>query len=137
MTDGQDDDVKEYYDEFAKKVFVRDFEVRTRRHDAVRMLCEEFIPAGCRILEIGCGSGINTHFLQRHGSEVLALDIGENNIAIASEYANTANTSFKMLDITRQADEIRSHGPFDAVLLADVIEHIPLDKHAELFANIE
>ena len=47
------------------------FEHQRRRTHAV---LDEWIPAGGRVLEIGCGTGIDTAFLARRGNEVVACD---------------------------------------------------------------
>jgi ubiquinone/menaquinone biosynthesis C-methylase UbiE len=47
------------------------FEHQRRQTHAV---LAEWIPAGSRVLEIGCGTGIDTEFLARRGSEVVACD---------------------------------------------------------------
>jgi SAM-dependent methyltransferase len=130
-------DVREFYNRFAGEVLIEDFRRLNLRQDAVRRLCREFIPAGARVLEIGCGAGINVRHLSRFAGRVVGVDISERNIEIAKEYAGSANTEFRVLDVIHGAGELAALGPFDAVVLPDVIEHVPLERHHQLFAAVE
>lgn len=130
-------DVKEFYDEFAGRVLMRDFYFLNLRQDAIRRLCKKFIKRNDRVLEIGCGVGIITKYLQSISSYVLAVDIGENNVRIAREYAASRNCEVRRLDIIEEADKLGSDQKFDVVLLPDVIEHIPKSNYRKLFATIE
>lgn len=128
--------VREFYDRFSVRYLLRDFNIINLRHRAIAKLCRTFIPSEARVLEVGCGAGILTRVLQGHAREVMSLDISEKNILVASTYAPASNTTFHRADITElSAADLK--GSFDAVLIADVIEHIPLDKHAAVFRVIE
>ncbi len=130
-------DVRKFYDRFAGEVLMEDFRRLNLRQDAVRRLCKEFIPDGARVLEIGCGAGINVRHLSRFAAHVVGVDISERNIKIAKEFAGSSNTEFKVLDVIHGAGELAALEPFDAVVLPDVIEHVPLERHHQLFAAVE
>jgi SAM-dependent methyltransferase len=59
-----------------------------------------YIPAGQRILDIGCGNGYSTAIFARQAEHVVAIDYSEPMIARAkSEYGNVPNISFEVRDI--------------------------------------
>lgn len=47
--------------------------LRARTHSTLA----KWFPAGCRVLEIGCGTGLDTHFLASRGVRVVACDPSE------------------------------------------------------------
>jgi ubiquinone/menaquinone biosynthesis C-methylase UbiE len=76
-----------------------------------------------RILEVGCGPGIQTVRLARHGKEVVGLDIAEDLMAVAQERCRSfPNVRFVKEDA--RALSFRD-GSFDLVFsYGDVISHI-------------
>jgi trans-aconitate 2-methyltransferase len=130
-------DTKEYYDGFSRRVLVRDFRYLNLRHEAIKSLYGRFIPRGARVLDVGCGVGILARFLQKKASFVLAVDISEENVRVASRYAGSDRCEVRRLDIVEEADELVKYGSFDAVVLPDVIEHIPKADYPGLFAAVE
>jgi 2-polyprenyl-3-methyl-5-hydroxy-6-metoxy-1,4-benzoquinol methylase len=134
---GHSSEVKDFYNRFAGEVLLEDFHRLNLRQDAVRRLCKEFVPPGARVLEVGCGVGINAKYIQRIASRVVGVDISDRNIEIAKEYAGSPRAEFRVLDILERADELDPLGPFDVVVLPDVIEHVPKNRYPGLFAAIE
>jgi SAM-dependent methyltransferase len=135
MTTGTE--VERFYDAFAGTTLLLDFRRINERQRAVQALCDRFVPDGARVLEIGCGAGIISRHVARRARRLLAVDISGNNVELAKRFAGGPGREFKVLDVLADGDKLRDEEPFDAVLLADVIEHIPLDRHAELLALIE
>ena len=131
------DEVREFYDDFAGRVLLQDFLRPNARHDAIKKLCDTHIRPGSKVLEIGCGAGIITKHLSATASKVFSIDISENNVQLATMYAGGANVELAVVDVIEQPQALDRLAPFDAVLLADVIEHIPVDKHPAVFASIE
>jgi SAM-dependent methyltransferase len=130
-------DVREFYDDFSKRVLVRDFSYVNRRHEAVKELCKRFVTPGSMILEIGCGVGIVTKFLAKSAKRVVGIDISPKNIEIARQFAGSAKVHFEVLDAVTESHRLAAHGTFDVVVMADVIEHIPKNHHRKLFAALE
>ena len=127
------DNVKKYYDNFSKEVLVEDFRKRNLRQVAIRDLCKRFIPTGARVLEIGCGTGIISKFLSKTASLVFSIDISPNNIKVAKAYASSEINHFEVMDVCRETKKLAGQAPFDAIVLPDVIEHIPLSEHRKIF----
>ena len=107
------------------------------RQDAIRDMIKRRVPRGANALEIGCGVGIITKALQRRAAHVVSIDISGENVEIARLYAAAGNTEFLVVDILEGAEALDRFGKFDVVLLADVVEHIPIPRYGDLFAAIE
>lgn len=76
---------------------------------------------GARVLEIGCGTGLNTVWISGLARKVTACDHSEQMLALARKRAEADHVDFHPIDLTR-------HWPFDAVydVIVDqlVLEHI-------------
>jgi 2-polyprenyl-3-methyl-5-hydroxy-6-metoxy-1,4-benzoquinol methylase len=129
-------EVRDFYNRFVKDVLLLDFYRFNLRQDAIRSLCDEFVPSGARVLEIGSGVGIIAKHLAKRASFVLGIDISERNIMVARAYAGAKHCRFEVMDVLAEADALEAHGTFDIVLLPDVVEHIPKDRYRDLFATI-
>lgn len=130
--------VRQYYNTFSSQTLLRDFVQLNPRQQAIKHLCAEYLNPGLRVLEIGCGAGILTNFLSKNAAHVTAVDISDANIAIASAYNHKrTNIRFLLQDILTDASEIEQGKPYHFVLFADVIEHIPLEKHPQVFNLVE
>jgi SAM-dependent methyltransferase len=130
-------EVREYYDKFSGRVLIRDFHYVNLRHEAIKSLCQRFIAPGSAVLEVGCGVGIISKFLGKTASRVFGIDISPKNVELAREFAAASNVSFDVIDIVKQGQDLEKHGPFDVILAADVIEHIPKDEYGGVFSRLE
>ena len=75
-----------------------------------------------RTLEIGCGTGKNTVWLQTISKEIVAVDLSEQMLLKAKEKITSSNVRFQQADITQPwtfADK-----PFDLITFSLVLEHI-------------
>ena len=80
--------------------------------------------AGLSVLDIGCGGGLVAEPLARLGATVTGIDPGEANILAASAHAQGMGLAIDYRIAT--AEEIAASGvTFDAVLLLEVVEHVP------------
>jgi len=78
---------------------------------------------GLRILDAGCGNGYISSELARRGHSVIGVDAAEDGIEICRQtYGGSENLSFHCLSI--YDSELQSLGSFDAVVSAEVIEHL-------------
>jgi 2-polyprenyl-3-methyl-5-hydroxy-6-metoxy-1,4-benzoquinol methylase len=130
-------ETKAYYDDFSRRVLMQDFRYLNLRHEAIKSLYRRYVPRGTRVLDIGCGVGILARFLQKTAAFVLAVDISEENVRVAREYAASDRCEVRVLDVIDQADELRSYEKFNVAVMPDVIEHIPQENYERLFTSIE
>ncbi len=84
------------------------------------------------VLEIGTGVGVITEFLSKRIKEVKSIDISSNNLNIAKKHLNN-NVTLIEGDIL----DLELKGNFDLILLLDVLEHIPKEKHTSVIKKIK
>lgn len=74
------------------------------------------------ILEIGCGTGKNTHLLSHIGETVHAIDFSERMIALAKEKLKYSHVTFSVADLTHPWHYANSS--VDLITCNLVLEHI-------------
>jgi 2-polyprenyl-6-hydroxyphenyl methylase/3-demethylubiquinone-9 3-methyltransferase len=79
---------------------------------------------GLAVLDIGCGGGLIAEPLTRLGAEVTGIDPAPENIAAAKAHAEGAGLDIRYRAETAEA-LAASGAAFDAVLLLEVVEHVP------------
>jgi 2-polyprenyl-6-hydroxyphenyl methylase/3-demethylubiquinone-9 3-methyltransferase len=78
---------------------------------------------GLRLLDIGCGGGLLAEPMARLGANVVGIDAGERNIAIARLHAEKSGLAIDYRATTAEA--LASAGEtFDIVLNMEVVEHV-------------
>jgi SAM-dependent methyltransferase len=82
---------------------------------------------GNEVLEIGAGHGTFTEMLARKAKRVVASDLSERCVSRLRERFS-AEESVKILH--GSVDSAAAHGPFDSVILINVLEHIEDDDSA-------
>lgn len=80
------------------------------------------IPAGARVLDVGCGYGEVARSIAERvpGCTVLGVDLNAPRIAQAQARANPANVSFMVADATAGLPA----GKWDTVVLSNILEHL-------------
>jgi 2-polyprenyl-6-hydroxyphenyl methylase/3-demethylubiquinone-9 3-methyltransferase len=83
---------------------------------------------GLRILDVGCGGGLVCEPLALAGANVTGIDVSEMSIQVAKRHAKASE-----LDITYIHEHAQNFieintTPFDVVINAEVIEHVPNQK---------
>jgi 2-polyprenyl-3-methyl-5-hydroxy-6-metoxy-1,4-benzoquinol methylase len=130
--------VRQFYNAFSVQVLLGDFVQLNPRQQAIKALCAAYLSPDFSALEIGCGAGILTNVLSKHAASVTAVDISDMNITVASEYnRNQTNITFVLQDILTDSTQIEQKGPYDFILFADVIEHVPIEKYRQVFTLVE
>lgn len=127
--------IKEFYDGHAVNVQEK-VGVNIRHRSILSKLLRAGLKEHHRVLEVGCGVGTLTELIVRKlkSGALVATDISEQAISLAREkHGNKRNISFKVTDMS----DFVTEGRFDVVVLPDVLEHIPEEQHAALFALIE
>lgn len=133
-------EVSAYYDEFTQTRFSTYSPGSNKRIEmAINRILSNARP-GVRILEIGCGVGIVTERLHDCIPEVRiwACDTSAEAIRVAAGRFQSDRLDFKRFDVLEEFDAIREWvaEPVDLVVLVDVIEHIPQEKHEGLLQDI-
>ena len=97
----------------------------------------EYILSKCnihdkRVLDIGCGGGILSEQLHKHGAIVTGIDSSSKSITIARQHAEEQNYDIKY--INKSIFDITDCDSFDFIVCFEMIEHI--DKPNELIKKI-
>jgi SAM-dependent methyltransferase len=94
----------------------------------------ENIADGEKVIDIGCGYGAVARSIARArpGSIVMGVDYDDMKLAQARKSDNPGNLSFTNADATKSVPQ----GPWDVVVLSNVLEHIT-DRHAFLTALVD
>ena len=124
-----------FYDEYVE----RQLRVGVnRRHEAIRDFALRFgLEPHHRVLEIGAGVGTVTGLLAAEldpdEGGVVGVDLSPRSIEAArARLARVPHARMEAGDVL----EMELEGPFDVVVLPDVLEHIPLELHPALFGRI-
>ena len=128
------EDIAEFYDEYVQR------QLKIGANERLISLYKRLIGLGLKedskILELGCGVGIFTKLLTKKVSSgiIEAVDLSEKSIAVPkAELKNRKNIHFDVADVVKYQPK---NSGFDFITLMDVIEHIPLEQHEELFKNL-
>ena len=80
------------------------------------------IHAGERVLDIGCGTGAVAYDVAgKAGAYVVGIDLSADNIALARERYAHPRVEYRVGDALQELPD----GPFDVVILSNVLEHLP------------
>lgn len=120
MMSGVSSEVQKAYDEWAEIYDTNENPTRDLNIEAIRKAPLEL--DGKRVLEIGCGTGLNTEFLIQRAAGVTGVDISDEMLAIARKRVAHKNVSFEIADIT-QTWNFDNHF-FDLAVATLVLEHI-------------
>lgn len=85
-----------------------------------------------RILDLGCGNGAMSHFLQGKGFSVVGCDVDGGGVDIA--LSSNSGAMFKRVGVYDSPDALGETG-FDAVVSTEVIEHLFLPAALPRFAR--
>ena len=127
-------EISDFYDEYVQR------QIKTGANERLISLYKRLLNGGLnadsRVLELGCGVGIFTKLLAKKVKNgiIEAVDLSEKSVAVAkNELKDRNNIHFDVADVVKYQPK---NSDFDMITLMDVIEHIPLEHHAELFANL-
>jgi len=109
----------------ARLAFIRDRVAERFRRDPARR--EAF--AGLSLMDIGCGGGLIAEPMRRMGFDVTAIDASSENIGTARAHASEMGLDIAYRAATVEQVEAEGVGPFDVVLVLEIIEHVADPKN--------
>lgn len=114
---------REYFEEIERR--------RYRHHYHLPPLFERMGGKGGRLLEIGCGIGIDTFRLARFGfEEIVAVDLTEVAVEVASERAAREGLDRVRFEVADAESLPFADGSFDLVYSFGVLHHTPRIERA-------
>lgn len=126
--------VEEFYDNFWKKS--RLGKLNTRHRQILHTLVSNGLKRNSTVLEVGCGNGLLTKYIADYvkNGKVYGVDISEITINANNEkYKNVANLYFACNNMEQYKDT----NTYDFIIFPDVLEHIPVENHSQLFLNLK
>lgn len=79
---------------------------------------------GLTLIDIGCGGGLVAEPMRRMGFDVAAIDASSENIGTARAHAAQMGLDITYRAATVEQIEAEGAGPFDVVLVLEIIEHV-------------
>ncbi len=126
-------DIRKWYNNFSKAQLSTG--VNLRHYRIMNHLSDYGLKNDSTVLEIGCGIGTLTGLIHRvvRKGKLVATDISDESIEIAkNRIPKSTSIEFVVTDMQDFTHAIK----FDFVVLPDVLEHIPMEQHDQLFKNI-
>lgn len=127
------DSIVDFYDEF------KDRQQNIGINDRIFLLYQRLKKYGLNknsnVLELGCGVGAISFLLSKKVKKgnIEAVDISPKSIEFAKNKIKQGNIKFIANDIVTYHPQLKK---IDFIVLFDILEHIPKERHAELFKNI-
>ncbi len=126
-------EISDFYDDFSERQY------KTGANERLISLYKRMLKAGLSnnsiVLELGCGVGIFTKLISKtvKNGKIEAVDLSPKSIEIAKKLSKNPKIQFETADVVKYQPKNKD---FDFITLMDVIEHIPLEFHPELFRNL-
>jgi len=124
----------DYYNKYAAKQ--KSVGINLRHKSIAAKLVDSGLRSDASVLEIGCGIGTFSSLLSNiiPNGKALCLDISDESIEFAKKtYNSNSNLNFETANAVQYDFK---ETKFDTIILPDVIEHIPLEQHAQLFEKL-
>lgn len=128
-----DNSIENFYNKYSTKQVKKGVNLRHKTIHA--KLVENGLSLNSNVLEIGCGIGTVSQLIAKTAKQgtIKAVDLSADSIKIAkNSLEQFKNIEFIHGDIITMDIQ----GNFDLIVLPDVIEHIPLEQHKQLFKKI-
>lgn len=124
------EEVEKFYNTF--KEHQNKLGVNIRHRTIFKNLKKQGLKTDSHVLEIGCGIGTVSSLILKYivKGKFVGVDISTESILLAKKInASFNNAEFLVNDMS----DFNHSLSFDFVVLPDVLEHIPVDQHANLF----
>jgi 2-polyprenyl-6-hydroxyphenyl methylase/3-demethylubiquinone-9 3-methyltransferase len=81
--------------------------------------------SGREVLDVGCGGGILSEGMARHGAQVLGIDLGEAHLRVAELHTleTGVEVDYRLVAVETLAEE--RPASFDLVTCMEMLEHVP------------
>lgn len=125
--------VKEYYDTF--KEHQKQLGINIRHRTIFKNLKKAGLKSNSNVLEVGCGIGTVSNLILKYITDgsFVGLDISPESIKTAQKFnAFHKKAEFLANDMSNFSHKTK----FDFVVFPDVLEHIPVEQHANIFKTI-
>ncbi len=122
-----------FYDNF--KNHQKKLGINIRHRTILKKLKKCGLKRDSKVLEIGCGIGTVSHLILKSidRGKFVGVDISPQSIEMAKKFNSKFQQSkFVVSDMRDFSSDLK----FDFIVLPDVLEHIPIDQHADLFQTI-
>ncbi len=122
-----------FYDNFVN--YQKESKVNDRIYSLYNRAKRHGLNNHSNVLELGSGIGVMTYLIAKSVKKgiIETVDISSKSVEFARKRISNKNIRFNVDDIVNYKPELKS---IDFITLFDVIEHIPKEKHLELFKNI-
>ena len=127
------EEVGEYYDDYIAKQL--NSGINERIYHLYKMLLRLGLKSDSNVIELGSGIGTMTFLLSKYikKGQIEAVDLSSKSIEFAKQRIKTSNIRFIAGDVVGYHPSIKN---IDFITLFDIIEHIPIEKHNDLFHNL-
>lgn len=127
-------EIQKWYNTFSSKQV--NIGTNLRHYSIFNSLTEAGLKRNHKVLEIGCGIGTLTKLIANYVKKgsLVATDISDESIEIAKTRIPNSRNNIELL-VSDMSDFNHSE-KFDFVVLPDVLEHIPIEQHDNLFKII-
>ncbi len=125
--------VRKFYNDYVPRQ--RSVGINIRHLTILKKLKKAGLHRSASVLEVGCGIGTLTSLLAKVVTKgtIVATDISDESVAIAkADLKAFRNIEFVAADVS----DLEDHRQYDLIVMADVIEHIPLEMHGPMFRKL-
>lgn len=128
-------EVKHFYDSFKNKLINDFLAPNIRIENAIKLAIKNIPKSSKSVLDLGFGLGWSSYEIAKHFPEaqINGFDISEELTRTAKDLFKVSNLSYKSMDLT----QFFPKGSFDAIVLLDVFEHIPVSARETFYVNIQ
>jgi trans-aconitate 2-methyltransferase len=123
----------DFYDEYVDQQ--QDVGINERIYEMFRRMKEHGLNSNSKVLELGCGIGTLTYLISKvvKGGQIESVDISRGSVEFAKKRLMQKNLTLVAHDVVDYRPQMKQP---DIITLFDVIEHIPMERHDELFRNL-
>ncbi|HVW66382.1 MAG TPA: class I SAM-dependent methyltransferase [Candidatus Peribacteraceae bacterium] len=114
------------HDRIIEKRFQAQSPIRRYAHHTQYDAFIELIPPGSTVVDAGCGEGVLSVLLAKHGCIVTGIDLSEPNVAAAKKYAEEQGVADRTTFLVGDAENLPvADKSFDYAVSSHVLEHLP------------